>query len=424
LPVVRRDLGFSTSTLTWVVTAYTVVFAGLLVLAARLGDRYGHRRLLEAGLVLFAAGSLLCGLAWGPAVLVGARALQGVGAAAVAPGALALLSRAFTDGVAQRRAMSWWTASAAGGGASGWVLGGVLTQTLGWRSVFLVNLPVAAAATYGARRWLTETAGAARDPLDVRGAVTLTGGLVLLTAGLTLLPEAGLTPPVVALLATGVLALAGFVLVEARAEAPLVPLPALVDGRLAPACGVAVLLTGSTTPAMFLVVLYQQQELAASSLRIGLLTAPFNVAVIAGSAAGPCLVERLGGRGVMAAGLLVVAGGAASLLLTGGTSAYPRTVLPGLLLLGAGLGAASVASTHTGTTSTCAGEPGLASGLLSVAAQVGTVLGVATLVPLAASSTGGGYHVGYLGAALVAAAGAAALLVGALLAAGRRAPTR
>lgn len=408
LPAVRRDLGFSTSALTWVVTAYTVVFAGLLVLAARLGDHLGHRRMLRVGLMVFAAGSLLCGLAWHPVALVGGRAVQGVGAAAVAPNALALLSRNL-PGAAQRRAMSWWTASAAGGGASGWVLGGLLTEALGWRAVFLVNPPVVAVATYGAGRWLAETVRAAHEALDLRGTVTLTGGLVLLTAALTLLPDVGASAGVVAVLVLGLLLLAAFVVEERRAASPLVPLRALVDPRLGPGSAVAVLLTASTTPAMFLVVLYQQQELAASSGRIGLLTAPFNLAVIAGSAVGPGTVARLGSRATMALGLLVVGGGAAGLLSTGSTDDYLGTVMPSLLLMGAGLGAASVASTHAGTTSAAADEPGVASGLLTVAAQVGTVLGVATLVPLAArfADPMAGYHAGYLGAAVLAAAGVA-----------------
>ena len=432
LPAIRRDLGFSTTGLTWVLTSYTLTFGGLLVLAGRLGDLLGHRRMLRTGLVGFAAASLACGVAASPAVLVGSRAVQGVGAALIAPTALALLGAAFPDGAGRRAAVGWWTASAAGGGASGWVLGGVLTQTVGWRAVFLVNLPVAAVAAAAAGRMLRETGRTARTRLDVAGAMLLTGGLTLVIWGLTTMQTDGAGARPAALVAAGVVALVALRRVERRASQPLLPPGALRAGPLPAAVGVSLVLTATTTPVMFLAILYQQDELGLGALATGLGTAPFNLAVILGSALGPRLCAWAGARLGMAGGLVLVAAGAGWLIRLGGDGShlgYAVSLLPAFVLMGVGLGLAAVASTSSGT----APEPdqtpatgdddrrGLASGLLNAAAQLGTVLGLALLVPLAAEvalrveSEVEGYRVGFGAAALVALVVAGWLVV-------RRAP--
>jgi MFS family permease len=401
LPAMRRSLGFSTESLQWVLTAYTLAFGGLLIPAGRSADLFGRRRVFRLGLAAFALASLGCGLAPSAGALVGLRVVQGAGAAMVAPAALALLTAAFPEAEARRRAVAWWTAAAAGGGASGWVLGGVLVEALGWPAVFLVNVPVCAAAVVLAPRLLAESRGGGRR-LDLPGAATVTAGLALLVHGLVRVEAAGIADPWAAgSLAGAVAALGAFALVERRAADPILPPSALRRPAFAAASGAAAALTAATTPPMFLALLYQQEELGRSALATGLWCAPFNLAVIAGSLLGPRAAARWTPGAAMAGGLGGVAAGA--LLLVGVT---PAVLLPAFVLMGGGLGWAAVASTASGTAALPAAEQGIASGVLNAAAQVGTALGLALLVSLAAAL---GPEWGYAGAAVLALGAAAAV---------------
>jgi EmrB/QacA subfamily drug resistance transporter len=420
LPDVRASLGFSPEELQWVVTAYTLAFGGLLIPGGRAADLAGRPRVFRAGLVLFAAASLGCGLAPSAAALVALRVVQGVGAAMIAPAALALLSDAFPEPAARRRAVAWWTAAAAGGGASGWVLGGVLVGALGWRAVFLVNVPVCVAGVVLAPRVLRRRrTPASREAarLDLPGAGLVTVGLTLLVYGLTRVEAAGVgDAAAVGSLAGAALALVAFALVERRAAHPILPPSALRRPAFAAACGAAVALTATTTPPMFVSVLYQQEVLGRSALATGLWCAPLNLAVIAGSLLGPRVGARWTPGAVMAGGLCAVAAGA--LVLTG---LSPARLLPAFVLMGAGLGCAAVASTASGTAALPPASQGVASGVLNAAAQVGTAVGLALLVSLAAARTAalgagedalvGGYRWACAGAAALALAAAAATAV-------------
>jgi MFS family permease len=366
LPAIRHDLGFSTEGLQWVVTAYTLSFGGLLIAAGRLGDLAGRRRVFRAGLVLFGGASLACALAPTGGALVAARAVQGAGAALQAPTALALVTATFPD---RRAAVSWWTAAAAAGGASGWVLGGVLVEALDWPAVFAVNVPLCALAAALVPRWLAESRGAPRG-LDVPGTVAVTAGLSLLVLGLTQLPAA---------LPLAAVVLAAFVAIERRAADPILPAWALRRPGFAHANAVALTLTATTTSAMFLAILFQQEELGRSPLEAGLWSAPLNLAVIAGS--------RL--RAPMPAGLVAIAAAALAL--------EAELLLIAFVLMGLGLGSASVASTATGTAALPADEQGIASGVLNAAAQIGSALGLAIVVPL-------GYTAGWATVAVLAVA--------------------
>jgi len=423
LPEIRAELGFSRSGLQWVVSAYTLVFGSFLLLAGRMADLWGRRRIFVAGLALFSGASLACGLSPSPAALLAARAVQGLGAAAVSPSALSSLTAAFPEGEGRERALAAWTAAAAGGGAAGWVLGGVLTDALGWAWVFLVNVPVGALGAALAPRLVAETKdeGAPRR-LDLAGALMATAGLTLLVYGLTRAEGTGLGSPTTAgALLASLLLLAAFVLVEYRARHPLVPLRVFRSRGFVGANLVAVWLTATTTPPMFLCTLHAQEVLGLAPAQAGLLFPPFNLSVVAGSLLGPRAARSLGRRGAMATGLLAVAGGALLLLGISPGGGYPSAMLPGFALMGAGLGAASVASTAAGTLAAAEGEQGLASGLLNSAAQVGTALGLAVVVPLSAARSAalsggvgdppaaalvGGYESGFLGAAALAAFGA------------------
>jgi MFS family permease len=368
LPAIRHSLGFSTAGLQWVVTAYTLTFGGLLIAAGRLGDLAGRRRVFRAGLVVFGVASLACALAPSAPALIAARAVQGAGAALQAPSALALVTATFPD---RRGAVSWWTAAAAAGGASGWVLGGVLVEAFGWPSVFAVNVPLCAAAVALVPRLLAESRGAPRG-LDVPGTVAVTAGLSLLVLGFTAVP---LALPVAAAV------LAAFVVIERRAADPILPAWALRRPGFARANGVAMTLTATTTSAMFLAILYQQEELGRSALAAGLWSAPLNLAVIAGS--------RLHPRAAMPAGLVAIAAGALAL--------EAEQLVLAFVLMGLGLGSASVASTALGTAALPADEQGIASGVLNAAAQVGSALGLAVVVPL-------GYEAGWAAVAVLALA--------------------
>jgi EmrB/QacA subfamily drug resistance transporter len=430
LPAVQADLGLSTTTLGWVITAYTLVFGGCLVAAGRLADRVGRRRGFTVGLVLFAVASLACGLAPSGAALLAARVVQGTGAALLSPAALALVTAARPQGRARARALGWWTAAAAGGGASGWVLGGLLSGLLGWRWVFLVNLPLCVAAAGLAPRVLPEW----RDPSparpDLPGAVLTTGGLGALVLALTLAETSGpLAGPTVAALVAAVALLAGLVLVEARTPSPLLDRALLRRPGVVGPNAVAAVLTAATTPPMFFCILYAQHVLGLAPAAAGLLFPPFNLAVISGSLAGPRVAAPVGERRTMAGGLGAIAAGALALrAIAPGAPALP-SLLGGFVLLGAGLGVASVASTALGTAALDAADQGLASGLLATSAQLGTALGLAILVPIAASHTralGGspaaqvaGFELGFTVAAVLAAAAAGAVGI-AQLRAGQR----
>jgi MFS family permease len=403
LPAIGADLGISTTALQWVISVYTLTFGGLLMLAGRAADLYGRRRAFRAGLTLFAIASLACALAPSAPALVAARAAQGAGAALVAPAALALLVATEPEGAARTRALAVWTAAAAGGGASGWVLGGAITGGLGWEWVFAVNVPVGLAGAVLASRLLPESRepGAAR--LDVPGALALTAGVGGVLFGLSRGEADGLAAvTTLGPFAAGLALLAVFAAIQRRAPAPLVPPAAMRAPGLRRAVFAALALTGATTPAMFLCVLRVQRDSGLAPAEAGLLFAPLNLAVIAGSFAGPRVTRRIGEPPAMAGGLLVVAAGAA--LLAAGGAPETGGLLAAFALMGGGLGVASVASTAAGTRG--AERPGLASGLLNTAAQLGSALGLALLVAPAAAA---GFAWGWAGVAVVAAAAAAAI---------------
>ena len=423
LPGIQQDLGFSRAGLQWVISAYTLVFGGFLLLAGRAADLWGRRRMFMIGLAVFTGASLACGLADTPSALVLGRIAQGLGAAIVAPSALSSLTTHFPEGDGRGRALGVWTAAAAGGGATGWLLGGLVAGSLGWEWVFFINLPVGLAGLALAPVLVSESRDqGAPSRLDVAGALSVTAGLTLLVYGITRVEEAGLAAPVTlaSLAASGVL-LAFFVAVEGWVKNPLVPLGVFRSRVLVGANLVALVLTAATTPPMLLCVLYVQQVLGFSPAQAGLVFPPFNLAVIGGSLLGPRLVARLGPRITMVCGLVAISAGSATLLGVGPrTDGYLLYLIPAFVLMGTGLGCASVASTTSGTAAASGGLQGLASGLLNSAAQIGTVLGLAVLVPLSAARTEAlahtispeaalveGFRLAFVGAALIAVCGIA-----------------
>ena len=422
---IGQDLGFSQAGLQWVVSAYVLFFAGFLLLAGRVADLWGRRRTFVVGLAVFTAASLCCGLSVSPEMLVVSRAFQGLGAATTAPAALSIITTIFAEGSERDRAVAAWTAVAAGGGAAGLLLGGFITDVLGWQWIFFVNVPVGAAGIALSQVLLPES----RDPaasrrLDLLGAGTVTSGLVLLVLALTRTEEAGIGSPIT--LATLGFAAALFgacVFVERRAADPLVPLRLFRLRGLVGAALVPFAITAATAPVGVLVTLYLQNTLGYSASIAGLVSLPFSLCVIAGSMLGGRISERIGGRVTMSLGLAVVA---ASALVTAGITAEGGVayVLAGAALSGLGLGFASVASTARGTSAVEEGKRGLASGFMNTSAQVGTALGLAALLTLAATRTAAlyegaesaaealvaGYRLAFLVAAGVASLGVVAAL--------------
>jgi EmrB/QacA subfamily drug resistance transporter len=422
---IGQDLGFSQAGLQWVVSAYVLFFAGFLLLSGRVADLWGRRRTFVAGLAVFTAASLCCGLSVSPEMLVVSRAFQGFGAATTAPAALSIITTIFVEGRERDRAVAAWTAVAAGGGAAGLLLGGFITDALGWEWIFFVNVPVGASGIALSHVLLPES----RDPaasrrLDLLGAGTVTSGLVLLVLGLTRTEEAGFGSPITLTTLGFAAALFGaFVFVERRAADPLVPLRLFRLRGLVGAALVAFALTAATAPVGVLITLYLQNTLGYSASFAGLAGLPFSLCVIAGSMLGGRISERMGGRVTMSSGLAVVA---ASALLTTGITAEGGLayVLAGAALSGLGLGCASVASTARGTSAVEEGKRGLASGFMNTSAQVGTALGLAVLLTLAAARTAAqsdgaesaaealvaGYRLAFLVAAGVASLGMVAAL--------------
>jgi EmrB/QacA subfamily drug resistance transporter len=420
LPTIGRELGFSRGDLQWVITAYVLCFGGFLLLAGRLADLLGRRRMFVVGLALFTLSSLGCGLAGSPAVLLAARAAQGLGAAVVAPAALAIISATFREGSERNLAMGVWTAVAAGGGAAGLVLGGLITDRLGWEWIFFVNVPVGVAGMALAFLVLRGDRGVERSrQLDLLGAATITAGLAVLIYGLTRAEEVGFGSPLtLGSLTLAVILIATFVLVERGVADPLVPLRVFRTRDLSGSALVAFANTAVTSPVGVLAVVYLQEVLAYSPTFAGLAGLPFSLSVIAGSFVGSRLTGRLGSRLTMACGLLGIC---AATLVALGISAESGLwyVLSSATLSGFALGCSAVASTTRGTSVVREEEKGLASGLLNSSAQIGTAMGLAVLFTIAAAHAdalaGGeptaqalveGYRLAFLVGAGLAVAGA------------------
>ena len=418
LPALGRDLGFTPGGLQWVVTAYTLAFGGFLIVGGRVADLIGSRRGFAIGLVGFTAASLGCGLAPSPALLLAGRVLQGVAAALLSPAALALLTSMTASGSARRRGVGIWTAAAAGGGATGWVLGGLLTEYADWRWVFFVNVPVGVVVLPLIALVLPRASRHRPEQLDAVGAVGVTLGLGLVVYGLTGAAELASRPllvvaPVVA--GTGVLAIVLWQ--ERRVANPVLP-SGLLRGRAVRGANLAALLvTASTTPAMFLAVLYVQDLLDIPPGRAAWYFPALNLAVIAGSLLGPRLIGWFGSRWSALAGFGLIAAGALILTTLPSHGLPSARLLTSFAVMGVGLAIASVASTTVGTTVAAPSERGLVSGLLNSAAQIGTALGLAVIIPLAARSGSDpdtmlwGMRWGFLGASVIAGLGLAAGLL-------------
>ncbi|GAA1768835.1 MFS transporter [Nonomuraea bangladeshensis] len=391
LPSIAAGLGFSGVGLTWVIHAYALTFGGLLLLGGKAADRYGRKRVLLSGLVLFGLASLLGGLAQEPGHLVAARAAQGVGAAALAPAALALLTAAFPAGRARVRAFGVWSATNAAGGALGVLIGGVLTEYAGWRWVMFVNVPMAAVALALVWRVAAGLALVRGGRPDVLGAVLVTAGMTLLVFGIVRTAEFGWASPVTAVtLAAAVALLAAFAYVErTTAREPLIRLGLFANRSVAAANAYNLLLGAAMAAAFYFVSLYLQRVLGSGPALTGLQFLPFALAVVAGAALGVRLGYRLAPRTLMVLGGLLTGAGFAWFGLISPDGAFLTDVLGPSVVAGAGFGLCLGPVVSTATAGVAAHESGTASGLLNSSRQLGAALGLAGLGTVAYGRAGG-----------------------------------
>ncbi|MBE3024408.1 MFS transporter [Janthinobacterium sp. GW458P] len=388
LPKIHQELGFTDTGLAWVQSEYTLTFGGLLLLAARAGDAYGRRRLLQLGLALFTSASLAIGLAQSPAMLIAARAIQGAGAAILAPSTLALLQTTFAEGRERTRAIALYSAVAGIAASVGLVLGGVLAEWLSWRVGFFLNLPIGAAMLVAARRFIAESE-TSRGRFDVAGAASSTVGMAALVYGLIRSAGAGWGDALTqGALAAGVLLLAAFIAIERRAAQPILPLRLFADRQRNAAYGARVLFMGAMIGFFFFTTQFLQVVLGYPPSLTGLAFLPMTLVNFGVALCVPRLMRRLGNARLLAMGLGLTLLGMAWLSRVDADTAYWLGVALPMLLIGAGQGMALSPLTAAGVGGVPAQDAGAASGIVNVAHQLGSSLGLATLVAVAGVGAG------------------------------------
>ncbi len=431
LPSIGEGLNFSQENLPWVVNAYILTFGGFLLLGGRMADLLGRRRVFMAGLAVVGVASLAAGFATNESQLIAARAAQGLGAAIISPAALSIVTTMFTDGAERNKALGVWGAVAGSGGAAGVLLGGILTDGLGWEWVLWVNVPVALAVAALTPRLIPESRSeSATRHFDAAGAVTVTAGLSVLVYALVDAADAGWgSTQTVGLLALSAALIAAFLAIELRSASPLMPLRIFRLRTLTGANAVGLLVGASLFSAFFFISLYMQQVLGYSAIEAGLAYLPLTAAIMASAAVGSQLVTRFGFKPILATGMLSIAVGLLwfSQVSVGGS--FTTDILGPSLFMAVGLGFAFVTSTIAAVSGVQEREAGLASGLINTSQQIGGALGLAVLATIAntrtddvMASSGGdpsalpnalteGFQSAFVGGALIAALGFVLTLV-------------
>jgi EmrB/QacA subfamily drug resistance transporter len=388
LPSIQTDLKFSQENLQWVVSAYALLFGGFLLLWGRVADLIGRRRVFVVGLVVFTGASLLSGLSWSEGVLIGARALQGLGAAMITPAALSILTTTFTEGKERNAALGAWGGVGAFGAVAGVLLGGVLTDALSWQWIFFVNVPVGVLGLALAPLLLTESRDARVKSFDLPGAALVTGGLVTLVYAITQANNNGWSSlETITLFATALVVLTAFVVWERRAAEPLVPF-SFFRLRTVVGANIAGLILGTAIFAMFLMLtLYMQQVLHYSAMKTGVAYLAVAATAIFWSGLAAQLVTRVGVKPVLVAGMAALSAGLVYFTQVSPDGTYLGDLLPGFLLIGIGLGFSFVPISIAALAGVQPAEAGLASGLINMSQQIGGALGIAALSAIATSTT-------------------------------------
>jgi EmrB/QacA subfamily drug resistance transporter len=412
LPSIQKDLRLSEANLQWIVNAYTLVFGGFLLLGGRAGALLGRKRLFLIGLVIFTCASLVNGLAANSGMLIGFRAVQGLGAALISPAALSIISTTFAEGKERARALGVWAAIAIGGSAIGLVLGGWLTQSFSWRWIFFVNVPVGVVAFFLSWRIVPESRDEkAHRSFDIAGAVTATGGLMALVYAMVSAESSGWgSTKVISFFTVAAVLLCAFLVIERRTTGPLVRLSIFRVRSLATA-NISMFFAASGIFAMFFFnTLYIQRVLGYRPLKAGLAFLPFSGGIMISAGLASVLAPRVGVRLVAAIGMVVSILGMLLLVRLPVHGSYVADVLPSIILMSLGMGAVFMPLTLIATTGLDDEDQGLASGLFNTSQQVGGSLGLAILSTLAASETKAfhgtkaaalvhGFHYAFAGAA-------------------------
>jgi EmrB/QacA subfamily drug resistance transporter len=389
LPSIQTALDFTQENLQWVVSAYTLTFGGLLLLGGRAADLLGRRRVFLVGLAVFSLASLACGLSQSDTFLIAARTVQGVGAAIISPAALSILVTTFREGAERNKALGIWGAIAGIGGAAGVLLGGILTDALGWEWIFFVNVPVGALVILLVPRFIEESRveGISRN-FDVTGAVTVTAGLALLVYALVHTDTAGWSSgETIGLLAASAALIGAFVATEVRASAPLMPLGIFRLKALTGANIVGLLLGAAIFSMFFFLSLYMQQVLGYSALKSGFAYLLVALTIIVAAAVSQALVTRFGVKLILATGMALLTLGLLYFTQIDVHGAYLTDLVPGFLLAGVGLGFAFVPVSIAALQGVQSHEAGVASGLINTSQQIGGALGIAILSTIATTHT-------------------------------------
>jgi EmrB/QacA subfamily drug resistance transporter len=425
LPSIQVDLGFSQENLQWVISAYALVFGGFLLLGGRAADLLGRRRIFLAGTIVFTISSLLAGLAWSEASLIGARAFQGLGAAVITPAALSILSTTFVEGRERNIALGVWGAVGGFGAAAGVLMGGVLTDALSWEWIFFVNIPVGLTALVLAPILLKESRDASVKSFDALGAVLVTSGLSSLVYSITQAATDGwLAGRTVAFFAASIVLLLGFVAWEIRHPEPLMRF-GILRTKTVTGANVAGFILGTATFSLFLMLtLYMQQVLGYSPMKTGVAYLAVAGTAIFTSAIAAQLVTRIGVKPVLVVGMTSLTAGLVYFTQVSVGGSYLADLLPGFLLIAVGLGFSFVPISIAALAGIQPAEAGLASGLINTSQQIGGALGIAALSTIATSRTedaiaGGstqaaalvsGFHGAFLAGVILAAIGIVAAL--------------
>ncbi len=414
LPSLGAGLSLDDTLLTWVITAYVLPFGGLLMLGGRLADRYGHRTVFLAGVFGFIAASAAAGLSINGGMLLAARAVQGASAAMLAPAALALLMQLFPANTGRAKALGIWGAVAGMGSAAGVLLGGVLTASLGWSAIFFINVPIGLLVLTAIPALVRADVIISRPRLDLPGAVTVTGGVVLLVAAFSMVLEFGfLSPLTLALAAAGLMLLALFVIIERNTKDPLVAFSIFANRAVSLGNLVMLLIGGVTVGLFFVLSLQMQNVLGYDAMMAGISQLPLALALILTAGLLPPVMAKAGSARTLAVALAVLAAGLAWLAQAPVDADFLLHLLGPSVIIGIGLGGAFIAGTELAVQGVGEADSGLASGLVNTSQQIGGALGLALLFTLAmtrsealltggsgeASSLAGGYAAAYLGAA-------------------------
>lgn len=397
LPSIERELGFAPGAAQWVLTAYLVSFGGLLLLGGRAGDLLGRRAMFMAGTGLFLVSSLLCGLAWTGEVLIAARIVQGISAAAMAPSALSLVMTTFTDGAERNKALAVWAGTGGFGATAALLIGGGLTGALGWEWIFFLNVPVAVVMLTLSPVLLHESRDRKRArAYDPAGAVTVTAALAVGIYAVAEAPVRGwLSGQTLGLLAASAALFAVFAKIENRSAAPLVPLRVFRSRTLTGGNLVMVTCAMCAFGMSFVVAQYAQLVLGYSPLVFGLSTAVMPLMAVVGAGIGQGVLTKIGSRPVATTGMALIVLGLLLLTRVSPGGAYLTDLFPGLLVFGLGLGAASVGAAVPALSGVAESESGLASGINSAAFQIGGATGVAVVSTVLTGTSVGGFQTGF-----------------------------